>query len=89
MAGPGTTQPSSTDAGVPAALLDDDDPALFPKLSDSQLDLLAKHGHVRAITAGEVLFRYGDTAYPAMVLLEGRVAVLMGTGEPERALTIH
>ena len=52
MAGPGTTQPSSTDAGVPAALLDDDDPALFPKLSDSQLDLLAKHGHVRAITAG-------------------------------------
>ena len=54
MAGPGTTQPSSTDAGVPAALLDDDDPALFPKLSDSQLDLLAKQGHVRAITAGEV-----------------------------------
>ena len=89
MAGPGTTQPSSTDAGVPAALLDDNDPALFPKLSDSQLDLLAKHGHVRAITAGEVLFRYGDTAYPAMVLLDGRVAVLMGTGEPERALTIH
>ena len=89
MAGPGTTQPSSTDAGVPAALLDDDDPAVFPKLSDAQLDLLAKHGHVRAITAGEVLFRYGDTTYDAMVLLEGRVAVLMGTGEPERVLTIH
>jgi hypothetical protein len=57
MAGTGATQPA--DAGTPAALLDDDDPALFPKLSDSQLDLLASHAHVRAITTGDVLFRYG------------------------------
>jgi thioredoxin reductase (NADPH) len=88
MAGSTTTHPSPADAGTPA-LLDDDDPAVFPKLSDDQLDLLAKHGQARATTVGEVLFRGGDTAYDAMVLLEGRVAVLMGSGEPERVLTIH
>ena len=88
MAGSTTTDPSPADARTPA-LLDDDDPALFPKLSDDQLDLLAKRGHVRATEVGEVLFRDGDATYDAMVLLEGQVAVLMGSAAPERVLTIH
>src|SRR5262249_32303139 len=31
----------------PRAVLDDNDPALFPKLTDEQLALLAPHGHVQ------------------------------------------
>src|SRR5215471_5635157 len=71
------------------ALLDDDDPTLFPKLTDEQLDMLRPYGHVRPITLGEVLFREGDTAYEVMVLLEGRVAVVLGSGDAARDITIH
>ena len=34
-----------------------------------------RHGKVRSIRVGEVLFREGDATYDVMVLLEGRVAL--------------
>jgi CRP-like cAMP-binding protein len=71
------------------ALLDDDDPALFPKLTDEQLGLLTPHGQIRPTEVGQVLFREGDTTYDVMVLLEGRVAVVVGSGESERELAIQ
>jgi thioredoxin reductase (NADPH) len=60
-------------------LLDGDDPALFPKLTDDQMNLLALHGRVRPIQLGEVLFREGDGTYDAKVILEGSVAVPIGS----------
>src|SRR5262249_10698522 len=57
--------------------------------TDEQLDLLAKHGHVRPTEVGEVLFREGDTTYDVMVLLDGTVAVLVGSGERMRELAIQ
>ena len=71
------------------ALLDDDDPALFPKLTDEQMALLAPHGKVRPIHVGEVLFRDGDATYDVMVVLEGRVAVMLGSGDAARELAIQ
>ena len=68
-------------AAAPPPLLNDDDPALFPKLTYAQVDLLSAHGKVRPIEAGDVLFRDGDETYDAMVLLEGRLAVLVGDGD--------
>ena len=69
-----------------APLLDADDPALFPKLTEAQVELLARHGEVRPTAAGEVLFRQGNETYDVMVVLEGRVSVLVGSGEEEREL---
>jgi thioredoxin reductase (NADPH) len=69
-----------------APLLDDHDPALFPKLAGAQVKLLARHGEVRLTTAGEVLFQEGDDTYDVMVVLEGSVSVLVGSGEEEREL---
>jgi len=89
MGGPVETDPLRTRSGPRPSLLDDDDPALFPKLTDEQLDLLAKHGHVRPTEVGEVLFREGDTTYDVMVLLDGTVAVLVGSGERMRELAIQ
>ena len=43
----------------PPPLLDDDDPALFPKLTDAQVQMLARHGEVRPIEGGEVLWGPG------------------------------
>jgi len=65
--------------------MDNDDPALFPKLTDEQFGLLAKHGQARSIEVGELLFREGDATYDVMVLIEGSVAVVVGRGGATRA----
>jgi thioredoxin reductase (NADPH) len=69
-----------------APLLDPDDPALFPKLTKAQVDLLARHGRVRPTAAGDVLFRHGNETYDVMVVLEGMVSILVGSGEEQREL---
>jgi hypothetical protein len=43
-----------------APLLDAEDPALFPKLTEAQVEFLARHGEMRPTAAGEVLFRHGE-----------------------------
>ena len=72
--------------GAASALLDADDPALFPKLTEAQVELLARHGEVRPTATGEVLFRQGSDTYDVMVVLEGTISVLVGSGEDEREL---
>jgi thioredoxin reductase (NADPH) len=69
-----------------APLLDAEDSALFPKMTDAQIDLLARHGEVRAAQAGQVLFGPGNAGYDVMVVLEGSVSVLVGDGEEAREL---
>ena len=73
------------ESSLPAALLDGDDPALFPKLTQQQLALLRPLGQVREVEVDEVLFSDGDVGYNPMVLLAGRVMVLAG-GEDAREL---
>ena len=73
------------ESSLPAALLDGDDPALFPKLTQQQLALLRPLGQVREVEVDEVLFSDGDVGYNPMVLLAGRVMVLAG-GEEAREL---
>jgi thioredoxin reductase (NADPH) len=75
------SEPSHSHVGTGVTrrgLLDDEDPALFPKLTDEQLAVLARHGRVRPVAAGEVLFREGEAGCDAMVVLEGRVSILVG-----------
>jgi CRP-like cAMP-binding protein len=50
--------------------------------------LFAKYGQVRSTEVGEFLFRDGDATYDAMVLMEGRVAIVLGSGDAERELAI-
>jgi hypothetical protein len=74
------------ESSPPPTLLDGDDPALFPKLTEQQLPLLRPLGHVREVAVDEVLFRDGDAGYDPMVVLAGRVSVLEGGGERAREL---
>jgi thioredoxin reductase (NADPH) len=69
-----------------SALLDGDDPALFPKLTERQLELLRPLGRVREMSVDEVLFRDGDAGYDPMVVLSGRVSVLEGGADGAREL---
>jgi thioredoxin reductase (NADPH) len=71
---------------LPAALLDGDDPALFPKLTQQQLALLRPLGRVREVEVDEVLFSDGDAGYDPMVVLAGSVSVLAGGGDGAREL---
>ena len=74
------------ESSLPPALLDGDDPALFPKLTEQQLALLRPLGRVRSVEVDEVLFKDGDAGYDPMVVLAGRVSVLAGGGEGAREL---
>ena len=69
-----------------APLLDADDPALFPKLTEQQVELLARHGEMRPTVAGQVVFQPGDATYDVMVVLEGSVSVVVGSGDDLREL---
>jgi thioredoxin reductase (NADPH) len=69
--------------------MDGNDPALFPKHSDEQMDLLGRHGTVRPIQVGEVLFRDGDATYDVMALMSGRVSITVGRGETQRLLAVN
>src|SRR5258708_4963455 len=71
-----------------APLLDGDDAALFPKLTEAQIQMLAPLGDVRSTAVGEVLFRPGDPSYEAMVVLEGSVSALVGSGEEAREIVL-
>lgn len=80
---------SETPLAVEHALLDDEDPALFPKLTDAQVQLLSSHGEVRSVEAGEVLWGRGDSNYEVMVLLEGLVSVVAGSGHDARVVAVQ
>jgi thioredoxin reductase (NADPH) len=55
-------------------------PPASPKLSDSQLAMLAELGEERRAAVGDVLFRVGDRRYPFIAILEGEVAILDAAG---------
>ena len=74
---------------VPPPLLDDDDAALFPKLTDEQVQMLSRHGQVRSIEAGQLLWARGDSNYDVMVVLEGLVSVVVGRGQDEREVAVQ
>lgn len=62
---------------MPADLTETPDTAgASPRLSSAQIALLARYGARRAVTAGDVLFRDGDSGYDFFVVLRGLVAVV-------------
>ena len=81
----GTAGPSEG-AIIGPPLLDDGDSALFPKLTEAQVEMISRLGRVRSTAAGEVLFGPGDRGYEVMVVLEGSVSVIVGSGGEAREL---
>jgi len=55
-------------------------PPASPKLSDSQLLMLARAGVERTAEVGEVLFRVGDRRYPFIAIIEGEAAIQDSAG---------
>jgi thioredoxin reductase (NADPH) len=61
----------------------------FPRLSEAQLESLAELGERRPTRRDEVLFREGDRSYDFYVVLDGKVAVVAGSGSEERLIAVH
>ena len=61
----------------------------FPRLSDAQIETLARHGERQGVEPGEVLFREGDKRYDFFVVLDGKVVVVAGYGGEERMIAVH
>jgi thioredoxin reductase (NADPH) len=61
----------------------------FPRLSDQQIQALARRGERRPTQPGQVLCREGDRGCDFFVVLEGRVAVVEGFGGDERVVRVH
>ena len=61
----------------------------FPRLSNAQIEELARHGERRQAQRGEVLFREGDERYDFFVVLEGKVAVVDPDGGEESVIAVH
>jgi thioredoxin reductase (NADPH) len=51
-----------------------------PRLSPSQLAMLAARGEERTADVGDVLYRIGDQTYPFIAILEGEVAIRDAAG---------
>jgi thioredoxin reductase (NADPH) len=61
----------------------------FPRLDDSQRQRLGAIGDLRAVAAGEVLFREGDEGYDFFVVESGAVAIVRGYGAENRVIAVH
>lgn len=62
----------------------------FPKLTVKQVGRIRKHGHMRAIKAGEILVEQGDNNVPFFVIESGKIEVLRPSGKIETlVITFH
>jgi thioredoxin reductase (NADPH) len=61
---------------------------LFPALREDQIETLSRYGQTRETTAGQVLFRAGDTQNDFFVVLGGEVEVVDDFGGEVRTMGV-
>lgn len=66
-----------------------DDTIAFPPLDDAELAVLEAFGTRRSVTAGEYLYREGDTTYDFYVISSGAVEILLRSDGEERIVARH
>lgn len=67
--------------------LDPDDPTLFPRLSEAQLEVLSRIADKLSLAPGEVLFEQGQRETPFYVVQSGAVDILDRRPEGDRHFT--
>jgi thioredoxin reductase (NADPH) len=61
----------------------------FQQLTDAELAALSQFGTRRAVSAGEYLYREGDSAYDFYVVLAGAVEIVVSADGNERVIARH
>ncbi|HWJ05331.1 MAG TPA: FAD-dependent oxidoreductase [Steroidobacteraceae bacterium] len=63
---------------------------LFPQLSAAQVARVRRHGHCRALHAGEMLYEVGDPQAPFLLVVSGRVEIVRHTPDGgEELVAVH
>jgi thioredoxin reductase (NADPH) len=62
---------------------------VFPTLTPAQMSRIARHGHRRALTRGEVLVEVGTENFPTFVVLSGEVQAVRPTERGETLIVSH
>src|SRR5688572_28225732 len=62
---------------------------LFPTLTAEQMARMSRHGHRRAITAGEILVEVGDKAVPFFVVVSSAIHILRRSGGTDTLIVTH
>jgi thioredoxin reductase (NADPH) len=78
--------PGSIGAGMAEP---DDREGAYPRLGDTEREILLAVGRRREVAPGEVLFRAGDPGYDFFVVESGAIAIVQGYGHENRVLAIH
>jgi thioredoxin reductase (NADPH) len=60
----------------------------YPRLTELQIDELARHGHPRRMHAAEVLYQAGDVDCELIIVLSGLVAVI-DPNKPDEPIGVH
>jgi thioredoxin reductase (NADPH) len=61
---------------------------MFPTLSDAQIERVARYGHHRSVSAGEVLIEQGNASIPFFVILAGELEAVHPTDLGKRIVTL-
>ena len=67
--------------------LDPDDPTLFPRLTEAQIERLAESAETLSLAPGEVVFEQGQRDAPLYVVLSGAIDVIDRQPEGDRYFT--
>ena len=62
---------------------------IFPRLTEAQLERMARYGTRRTVRDGEVLFRQGDEGIHFYVVLSGELDILRPEGDGEALIVRH
>jgi thioredoxin reductase (NADPH) len=66
-----------------------DQEVAFPQLDAAQVDALLPWGQVRAVAAGEALWRAGERGFGFFVVLTGSVEIVDPSGDVPQRVTVH
>jgi thioredoxin reductase (NADPH) len=62
---------------------------MFPALTPAQIARVARHGRVRQVTSGEILFDVGQTNLPFFVVTRGQIEIVRPTDTTETIVVVH
>lgn len=65
------------------------DSAMFPLLTEAQIERLRPFGQVRSAAAGEIIFEPGDPRRSFSVLLEGQIEIVSPSMREQTLITLH
>ncbi|HTC23128.1 MAG TPA: cyclic nucleotide-binding domain-containing protein [Gemmatimonadales bacterium] len=62
---------------------------MFPRLTPSQIERIARHGTRRRVKKGDILVEQGDHAIPFYVIIEGTIQIVRPHDGTEDLIIMH